>query len=154
MDIHDGYISMTLRLATEVDGFYLDVIERFDRDLFEALKPPVGMQIAQFTGSKKGDQVILNFTLPAKFTWRSDIIEDGHDDHRAWFVDEGIILPWPLKTWRHEHIVEHMGPNRSRIVDLMSYTCSNALITAMIRPLMLVAFHPRKSIYKQYFSQE
>lgn len=144
---------MTLRLATEVDGYYLDVMERFDRDLFEALKPPVGMEIEQFTGSKKGDQVILNFTVPAKFTWRSDIVENGHDDQHAWFVDVGTILPWPLKTWRHKHIVEHISPNRSRIVDQMTYTCGNALLTLMIRPLLLGAFYPRKRIYRHYFTQ-
>jgi ligand-binding SRPBCC domain-containing protein len=111
------------------------------------------MEVEQFTGSKKGDQVILKFTLPTRFTWQSDIIEDGHDDNRAWFVDVGTILPWPLKTWRHEHIIEHISPNRSRIVDLMSYSCSNAVLTAMIRPFLFGAFYPRKRIYQKYFSQ-
>ena len=60
--IHLGYICMTIRLATEVDGYYLDVMNRFDRDLFEALKPPVGMEVAQFTGSKKG---CLLYTSPS-----------------------------------------------------------------------------------------
>ena len=144
---------MTIQLATEVDGYYLDVMNRFDRDLFEALKPPVGMEVAQFTGSKKGDQVILQFTIPARFTWQSDIVEDGHDDKRAWFVDVGVILPWPLKTWRHEHIVEHINQDRSRIVDSMTYECKNAVLTWMIKPFMIGAFYPRKRIYKQYFSQ-
>ncbi len=144
---------MTLRLATEVDGYYLDVMSRFDRNLFEALRPPIGMEIHKFTGSKKGDQVVLNFTFPAKFTWQSDIIEDGHNEERAWFVDIGTILPWPLKSWRHEHIVEHISQDRSRIVDKMTYSCGSHLLTIIIRPFMFGAFFPRKRVYKQYFSQ-
>ncbi len=48
---------MNITLKTEVRGNYLKIMEHFDRDLFEALKPPFGeMQIVEFTGSKKGDQ--------------------------------------------------------------------------------------------------
>jgi len=82
---------MTIRLATEVDGYYLDVMNRFDRDLFEALKPPGGMEVTQFTGSKQGDQVILTFTVPTKFTWQSNIVEDGHDDIRPFMY--GAFYP-------------------------------------------------------------
>ena len=144
---------MTIYLATEVEGYYLDVMNRFDRTLFEALSPPFGMNIEKFTGSKKGDQVILKFSFPAKFTWQSDIIENGKNQERAWFIDEGKILPWPLKSWRHEHIVEYISQDRSRIVDKMTFTCSGTILTKAIRPLMVAAFYPRKRIYKQFFSQ-
>ena len=148
-----GYTSMNIRLATEVDGYYLDVMEQFDRDLFEALKPPMGMKVREFTGSQQGDKVILDFTIPTKFTWQSDIVEHGKDDKRAWFVDIGNILPWPLKSWRHEHIVEYIDKENCLIIDDMSYECSNSFLTTFIRPFLFGAFYPRKRIYKQYFSK-
>ena len=147
-----GYILMTIILKTEVTGHYLTVMEQFDLQLFEALRPPVGMTIREFTGSKKGDRVILDFRLPAKFRWQSDIVEDGHDDERAWFIDEGFILPWPLKSWRHKHIVEKIDSESSTIIDHISYECSNAILTSALKPLLYGAFYPRKKIYKQYFS--
>jgi len=145
---------MTIILKTKVPGNYKKVMERFDRDLFEALKPPIGMEIEKFTGSKKGDQVVLKFTFPAKFTWQSDIIEDGHDEKRAWFVDKGIILPWPLKTWEHQHIVERIDDENCSIIDHMTYTCGNALLTTIIKPFLFGAFYPRKKIYQSYFAEK
>ena len=144
---------MNIRLTTEVDGYYLDVMEQFDRDLFEALKPPMGMKVREFTGSQKGDKVILDFTIPTKFTWQSDIVEHGKNEKLAWFVDIGTILPWPLKSWRHEHIVEHIDQDNCLIIDDMSYECSNSFLTTFLKPFLFGAFSPRKRIYKQYFSK-
>ncbi len=144
--------SMRITMSTPVDGYYVDVMKRFDRDLFEALAPPVGMTVDTFTGSKKGDTVVLKFTIPYKFIWQSDIIEDGHNEDRAWFVDVGKILPWPLKTWRHEHIVQKVNNHQSIIIDQMEYTCRSAWMNQLIKPVLYAAFNPRKKIYKQYFS--
>lgn len=148
-----GYRDMTIILKTEVAGNYLDIMQKFDRELFEALKPPVGMSIREFTGSQKGDKVVLDFTFPAKFTWQSDIIEHGQNKEKAWFVDIGSVLPWPLKSWRHEHIVERIDDHSSCIIDHMTYSCSNAAITMAVKPFLFAAFYPRKRIYKQYFSE-
>ena len=144
---------MKIILKTKVPGNYRKLMERFDRELFEALKPPVGMEIQEFTGSKKGDQVVLKFTFPAKFTWQSDIVEDGYNEKRAWFIDVGIVLPWPLKTWRHEHIVERIDEENSYIIDHITYTCGNAILTAAARPFLFGAFYPRKKIYQTYFTE-
>lgn len=109
---------MNFKLKTPVKGNYKTVIAAFDRQLFEALKPSLGkMEILEFTGSKKGDKVHLRFISPVKADWISDIVEDGIDGHRAWFVDQGTTLPWPIKTWTHKHIVEKIDEQNALIID-------------------------------------
>jgi len=145
---------MNIRLTTEVDGHYLEVMERFDLDLFEALKPPVGkMEVEEFTGSKKGDVVRIKFLSPVKAEWVSDIVEDGADDNEAYFIDEGSTLPFPLAYWRHKHVVKKVSETRSLIIDDMTFKGINFLFTLFIYPAIFIGFYPRKAIYRKYFRQ-
>lgn len=143
---------MDLILKTPVKGHYKSVMAAFDRRLFEALKPPVGkMEIVEFTGSKKGDKVHIQFLSPIKAEWISDIVEDGETDQRAWFVDVGVQLPWPLVSWTHRHIVEKIDDQSSMIVDDITFSCSNFIITLFFYPAIFLGFYPRKKIYRNYF---
>ena len=143
---------MNIVLKSVVKGNYQKVITAFDLSLFEALKPPVGkMEILEFTGSKKGDKVHLRFLKPVKAEWISDIVEDGVTEYKAWFVDVGTKLPWPLASWTHRHIVEKIDGNRSMVIDDMTFTGSNYLLTLLLYPAIFIGFYPRKKIYKQYF---
>jgi len=145
---------MNLVLKTPVKGNYKTVMAAFDRRLFEALKPPVGkMEIVAFTGSQKGDQVHIRFHSPIKADWISDIVEDGVTDQRAWFVDEGVQLPWPLATWTHRHIVEKVDEHNSLILDDIRFTGTNFLTSLLLFPGIFMGFYPRKRIYRRYFSQ-
>ena len=143
---------MHIRLETEVDGYYLDVMEGFDLDLFEALKPKVGkMEVVKFTGSKKGDIVSIQFLSPVKAKWVSAITEDGADEQQAYFIDEGIELPFPLKYWQHKHIVKKKTNSKSIIIDDITYKASNGLFTLCMYPALFMSFYPRKKVYKSYF---
>ncbi len=145
---------MNITLKTPVKGYYKNVMAAFDRNLFEALKPPVGrMEIVDFTGSKKGDKVHLQFQSPIKAEWISDIVEDGMTNERAWFVDIGVKLPWPLATWTHRHIVEKIDDHNSMIIDDMTFTGSNPIVTLALYPGIYMGFYPRKKIYQNYFEQ-
>ena len=145
---------MNLKLKASVKGNYKDVIAAFDRHLFEALKPPAGeMEIVEFTGSKKGDKVHLKFHSPIKAEWISDIVEDAVTDERAWFVDEGIKLPWPLATWTHRHIVEKIDEKNSMIIDDITFTGSNFILSLFLFPAIFLGFYPRKKIYQDYFKK-
>ena len=144
---------MNIKLRTKVDGYYLDVIKRFDLQLFEALKPKgASMEIVEFTGSKKGDVVHIKFNAPIKAEWISDIIEDHEDDRSAYFIDLGRVLPFPLKQWRHKHIVEKIDDNHSYIVDDMTFSGGNIIMDLLIYPGILLGFLPRKKVYRNYFS--
>jgi len=126
----------------------------FDRRLFEALKPPVGkMVIKEFTGSQRGDKVHIQFLSPVKAEWISDIVEDEVTDQRAWFVDVGVKLPWPLVTWTHRHIVERVDDQHSLIIDDISFSGSNFILSLLLYPAIFLGFYPRKKIYKDYFKK-
>lgn len=144
--------SMNITLKAVVKGNYKDVMASFDRNLFEALKPSRGeIEIVKFTGSKKGDTVHLRFVKPIRAEWISKIIEDGQNTNRAWFIDRGIKLPWPLATWTHEHIVEKIDEDYSIIIDDMTFTGKNGLLTLVLYPIIYLGFYPRKKVYQSYF---
>ncbi|MEM9822753.1 MAG: hypothetical protein AAF985_16860 [Bacteroidota bacterium] len=143
---------MQLTLTTKVDGHYREVMERFDRQLFEALKPPMAsMSILAFTGSKKGDRVHIRFESPIQAEWISEITEDEINDKEAFFVDEGVQLPFPLKYWRHKHIVRKIDETSSYIIDDIQYEGPNTLVSFLLYPAMYIGFAPRKKVYQQYF---
>ncbi len=141
-----------LSLKTKVKGNYRAVIERFDRDLFEALIPKQGqLEIVEFTGSKTGDKVHLRFHSPIKADWISHITDDGINEKEAWFVDEGVQLPPGLTYWRHRHIVRKVDEHTSEIVDDITYKSWEAMTTWLAYPVLWLAFSPRKKIYQTYF---
>ncbi len=143
---------MNIQLKTIVDGHYLEVMKRFDQNLFEALKPAqADMEIVEFTGSKKGDRVHIRFNSPVKAEWVSVITEDGNDEKEAWFVDEGVQLPFPLSYWRHRHVVQKISDQQSCIIDDMTFKGTNILLTALLYPAIYAGFYPRKKIYQSYF---
>ena len=144
---------MNIQIKTLVHGHYLSVMQRFDRQLFEALKPKgADMEIVEFTGSEKGDKVHIRFNSPIKAEWISHITEHGENDKEAYFIDEGVKLPWPLKYWRHKHIVQRVTEDTSCIVDDITFKGPNALMSAAMYPGIFAGFYPRKKIYKAYFN--
>jgi len=140
-------------MKTKVNGNYKEIMKRFDRQLFEALKPKgAKMEIVEFTGSKKGDTVHLRFLSPIKAEWISKITEDYEDEKEAYFIDEGTKLPFPLSYWRHKHVVEKITEDTSYIVDDMSFKGPFFLITWLMYPAIYLGFYPRKKIYRSYFN--
>ena len=145
---------MRIVLKTRVKGHYLKVIERFDRDLFEALKPKgAKMEIVEFTGSKKGDRVHVRFVSPFKADWISDITEDGHAEDKAWFVDEGVKMPFGLTLWKHRHLVVADGSENAVVVDDIHYKGVNGVWSCLMYLPLLLGFYPRKRIYQEYFGR-
>ncbi|MCO6493790.1 MAG: cyclase [Phaeodactylibacter sp.] len=143
---------MTIKLKTKVKGNYKEVMVRFDRKLFEALAPRQGeMEIVEFTGSKKGDRVHIRFLKPLKAEWVSIITDDGINEQEAYFVDEGVQLPFPLAFWRHRHVVRKITQDTSCIVDDITFRGPNTLATLLLYPAIFLGFYPRKKIYRRYF---
>jgi len=145
---------MNFIIKTQVAGNYLDVMERFDLDLFEALKP-VGakMEVVQFTGSQTGDIVEIKFVWPIKASWISDITDHGSDEAHAFFLDEGRVLPWPLKHWKHRHIVEKIDDQSCTIVDDITFSSGWKVLDFFMYLPLYFSFYPRKQIYRRYFGE-
>ena len=143
-----------LKFATLVDGYYLDVMKRFDRTLFEALAPPlVPFNILKFTGSETGDIVHLQFGKLFGVEWISKITDHGSDAFEAFFVDEGIKLPFPLKYWHHRHIVKKESETQSWIIDDITYEANNSFLTRVMYPVLKNGFGNRDKAYKKFFQQ-
>jgi ligand-binding SRPBCC domain-containing protein len=139
---------MIITLKSKVKGDFKSVYKRFDADLFRYLLPP-GAELIEFGGSKKGDMVHLK--LPLIGEWISEIVEDGISANKCYFIDEGRTLPFPLKTWRHKHILHKLGDD-TIIEDNMSFSTGNIITDLAFYPVLLLAFLPRVMQYKSYFN--
>ena len=143
---------MKIKIKTEVAGNYRQVMSRFDRNLFVALIPKkVSLQIVRFTGSKKGNRVHVRFLKPWEADWISDITADGENENQAFFVDEGVQLPFGLTYWKHQHIVEKISEERSFIIDDIEYRASSPLLAFLLYPVLYLGFYQRKRPYRAYF---
>lgn len=138
---------MKLILKATIDQSMKKVFEAFDEKLFEYLLPP-GAKLLRFDGSKKGD--IVHLKLPVTGEWVSEITEDHKGADRCYFIDKGVKLPFPLKSWTHRHIV-HKANGGSVIEDNMEFSTGMKLLDRMIYPFIYLAFSPRKKQYKAYF---
>lgn len=145
---------MKITLETAVEQGYLDVKNGFNESLFKKLSPPFPpVKVQLFEGCKQGDIVSLklNFLL-FKQNWDSLITEDFTNDYEFYFVDEGIVLPFFLKKWRHKHRVISTGIG-SVIKDEISYEAPFRLLTWVLYPFLWLQFSFRKPIYRRIFSR-
>ncbi|WP_194775459.1 SRPBCC family protein [Pararhodonellum marinum] len=144
---------MKIKIETKVDQPYLQVKEGFDKDLFNKLSPPFPpVKLLRFDGSSKGDIVSLelNFIF-FKQVWTSEITYDRTDENEFVFVDEGIKLPFFLKSWKHRHRLINLGLG-TVIRDEIEYKAPFKLLTILLYPALFLQFWYRKPIYKKYFS--
>ena len=139
---------MNVKLRSKVNRDLTTVYEGFDHKLFEYLLPP-GAQLIEFGGSKKGD--VVHLKLPLAGEWVSEITENGSADGSYYFIDEGKKLPFPLKKWRHKHVLKTSGENTT-IEDDMNFTTGTIMGDFLLYPFLLLSFLPRTWQYKRYFN--
>lgn len=146
---------MKLTLQTRVEQDYLSVKNGFDQTLFQKLSPPFPpVKLLRFDGSSKGDLVVLELNfLFFKQQWTSVITEDVTDEKEFYFIDEGIELPFFLKTWRHKHRVIQEGTG-SLIRDEIDFTAPFGWLTVLLYPALLAQFAFRIPIYKRVFKSK
>ncbi len=139
---------MNITLRSKVGGEVAAIFERFDERLFKFLLPP-GAQLIEFGGSKKGD--IVHLKLPLAGEWVSEITENGASADTRYFIDEGRKLPFPLKEWRHKHILHRAG-NSTFIEDNMNFSTGSIFTDILFYPVLYLSFLPRVWQYKRYFN--
>lgn len=142
---------MRITITTLVEQDYDTVYERFDRDLFEALAPPLlPLKLLRFDGSRTGDEVHIAI---GPMRWDALITDHGRSPSENYFVDKGTQLPFFLKTWEHHHRILKDGTG-SRIVDDIRYTTPfGRLGDAIFYPILYMQFAARKPVYRRYFSR-
>lgn len=145
---------MDLIVETEVESGYMEVKRGFNETLFLKLNPPFPpVKLLHFGGSKKGDLVSLelNFFL-FKQKWTSEITEDQLTPDEFYFIDEGIELPFFLKSWKHKHRLIKKG-NHCIVRDEISYQGPNRFLTQLLYPVLKGQFLYRKPIYRKVFGK-
>lgn len=145
---------MRILIKTLVEQDYKTVFNKFDRDLFLALKPPfLPLTLRQFDGSMKGDEVKIR--LGKGFLsqdWDALIIDQQETDKEIYFIDKGTKLPFFLKTWQHKHRIINIHTNKSEIIDDIQYTTPLGKLTDwLFYPILYLQFWMRKPVYKKYF---
>lgn len=146
----------TIHLKTNVKSSLANVRAGFHKELFLALSPSFPrVKLHLFEGCEKGNrvQLSLNFGVFAQ-TWHGLVTESNEAEGQWYFIDEGVSLPFPLKTWRHKHLVTENGQTKGACIhDIINYSTGNALLDILVYPGYLALFLYRKPIYKKLFSR-
>jgi len=141
-------------IRTSVNQTPKQVWYGFDLQLFEALKPPViPLKVLRFDGCETGDEVHLQLG-PEAFAqnWQAKIIDHGQKDGGYYFVDTGKVLPPPLSTWTHRHLMLPNANGGTDVIDNITYSTGNSILDWIIYPVMYLQFAARGPIYKKYFA--
>lgn len=146
---------MKLVLKTRVEQPPSQVWSGFNESLFLKLAPPLPrIRLLKFEGSTEGClvEVEINFIF-FKQTWQSLIVEQGATEQKIWFIDEGRQLPFFLRYWRHQHLLEADGEG-TLITDAIEYRSPAWLLDVLLYPSLWLQFAYRKPIYRRIFAQD
>lgn len=145
---------MRITIRTKVKQEYKRIFQAFDINLFMKLKPPlVSLNVKRFDGCKKGDEIHIETNiLGIRQQWISLITSQHSDENEIYFIDEGVLLPKPLKYWKHKHIIEK-SIDSSIIIDDICYRSGSKFVDFLMFPALFLQFFYRKPIYKSYFSK-
>jgi ligand-binding SRPBCC domain-containing protein len=141
---------MNILIKTPINSDFKIVFSKFNLELFTALKPPlVSLKVKRFDGCKKGDEVhlVVNGKL-----WVSHITELYESEDEIYFVDIGVIIPAPLKSWKHIHRVERTGDKTCAVIDDINYSTGFKMLDLLIYPALKFMFLLRCPVYKRELS--
>jgi ligand-binding SRPBCC domain-containing protein len=144
---------MKLYFETPLSKPFEKVRDQFNRELFLFLSPGfIPSELTRFDGCKKGDEVHIKLG-PSLFaqTWVSHITFEETNAAGWSFIDEGKVLPWPLKYWKHHHRVDKISSTECKIVDDINFECSPFFMNPLVKPFLWMVFAIRPDRYKRYF---
>ena len=144
---------MRILIKTKVEQDFRKVFQAFDIKLFMKLKPPlIGLKVVRFDGCKKNDEVhIVTNIFGFRQKWISLITEQYAGENEIYFIDEGVLLPKPLKYWKHKHIIEKYIDS-SIIIDDICYSSGSKFVDFLMFPALFLQFFYRKPVYKSFFA--
>jgi ligand-binding SRPBCC domain-containing protein len=122
-------------------------IEKFDATLFNALSPPFPKaRLLKF--DPETVEIELDFFI-AKTRWESKVYPSVVNDAEAYFVDEGVRLPPPLKRWRHVHRLVARPDGGSDLRDEIEFSTSHPVVDLLALPFLWAMMVYRKPIYRR-----
>ncbi len=143
---------MKILIKTRIEKNYHQIFSKFDRALFLSLAPPLmKITLERFDGCKKGDEVHIKMDLFGLLAqrWVSHITDDQKSELEIFFVDEGVILPPPLKKWTHIHRIQKIDEDSSWVIDDIDFSSGNNWLDLALYPALYAMFFYRKPIYKK-----
>jgi len=142
---------MKIFIKTRVQNNLIEIQNRFNQYLFEKLSPPlVELKVLRFDGCLKDHEVHLEMNMfGIKNQWVSKITAAETTSNYFYFIDEGIKLPPPLKSWKHVHRVERINDQESDVIDDINFTTGNEILDMAIYPALYTMFKFRQPIYKR-----
>lgn len=145
---------MRIFLRSSVEYDFDKVTSGFGSELFEFLLPPKFMaSLVTYEGSVPGSKVHIRFKIPYPSDWISVIKSEEKDDNKYVFMDEGEVLPFGLKKWKHIHSVIKIDNQTTEIIDDMNFSTGFKFLDLLYFPILFLAFYPRKKLYKKYFEK-
>ncbi len=141
---------MKIFIKTPIPNDYKSVFLKFNLELFLALKPPLTrLTVERFDGCKKGHEVHLRVSGNK---WVSHITEDYEDHEKIYFVDEGVIVPPPIKYWKHTHLIIKTGEKSCDVIDDIEFSSGFKALDLLIYPVLWGMFSLRSPVYKRELS--
>ncbi len=144
---------MKLLFETSINLPFEKIRDQFGRELFLNLSSGVfPFRIQRFDGCKRGDEIHLELGPPGlSKKWVSYITFEETNASGWSFIDEGKLLPWPLKYWKHHHRVDRISEQKSLIVDDINFECSPGILTPLVKPVLWSVFALRPARYQKFF---
>jgi len=147
----DLLILFRIKITTRIkNARHSAVLAKFDAALFLKLAPPFPkVELLKFDGCQKGDivKIKLNFLFFTQI-WESEIIENGTENQRSWFVDRATEPPFFISAWRHHHELKQDNED-VLIIDSIQFYSHNWLLTLLFYPIIYLQFIYRIPIYKK-----
>jgi len=131
-----------------------EIFARFDEALFRALAPPFPrMEVLRFDGCRLHEETHVDLFFFGRRHWESVNTEFFGSEREIFFVDEGRVLPFGMKRWRHTHRVTSVAGG-SQIRDEIEYDFGNWLLNALWWLPFYLQFGTRPAKYKRYFAEK
>jgi ligand-binding SRPBCC domain-containing protein len=148
--------TMKFSISTKVDRNYEEVFDAFGKkELFLKVSPPyIKFNLLRFDGSKENDQIHMELLFPgSKQLWISKVTKVGKTGDELYFIDEGMKLPFFLKSWEHKHRVVK-NENGAEIIDEINFKTPSVVLDYLLYPVLYKQFNYRKTAYQNYFNKK
>jgi ligand-binding SRPBCC domain-containing protein len=144
-----------VKIKTRVKGQPKEILKRFTQELFLKTCPPLmTLEINRYDGNNLNDEIHLVSSFLGQYQfWLTRIVDRQIKEHRAYFTDKAVEMPFPFTYWKHVHAVEKIDDEYCYIIDDITYSCSNKLLTLTSYPIVYFMMFYRRPIYVDYFNE-
>ena len=143
----------SIEVRTTVAAPFAKTAAKFNINLFKALAPVFPqLRIDRYEGQQTGHRIDLRLGLwPVWVPWRLTIAHHW-DEAESWgFVDQGLVMPWPLAAWQHEHRLNALPDGQTEIVDAIVLSVKPRWLAPAMGWLVRKQMEGRQPAYRAYF---